>query len=145
VTEPDGVAFVFTAAVRRAKHGATAWAGTATSGSSLGSSGRVRIPALERRSALAPKNGGFLEVPTQLAPATGSFHLTGGSFRMGTDSAEMVELLKKYPKLPAELLAAEAPASGFESRLSHFVAPTEGRSLDPRDVPLPHSMRRVPS
>jgi sulfatase modifying factor 1 len=75
---------------------------------------RLSLPAallLAASLACSNHNGsGFLEVPAQIAPANGSVYLPGGSFRMGTDSAELTALHKRYPELPLELFAQEAPA-----------------------------------
>ena len=73
---------------------------------------RFSLPTVFALVALACTHpgSGFLEVPPQIAPANGSVFLPGGSFRMGTDSAELLALQKKFPKLPAKLFALETPA-----------------------------------
>jgi formylglycine-generating enzyme required for sulfatase activity len=55
----------------------------------------------------APAN---IRISAQPPRGAGSVHLEGGSFRMGTDTAEIPSLLAKYPHMPAELFAQETPA-----------------------------------
>jgi formylglycine-generating enzyme required for sulfatase activity len=60
----------------------------------------------------------FVDERSQASPTSGSVHLEGGRFRMGTDSAEIPALLAKYPGLPTELFAQETPA--HEVQLAPF-------------------------